>query len=124
TATLAEQPDAQRALAEAEARLSAARAFLRAEVAARWADAVAGTPSSTGDRARLRLACSHAAAESATVTRLAFDIGAGSSVFDTSPLQRCLRDAHVAAQHAMVSRRLFETYGKVRLGVPADTTRL
>jgi alkylation response protein AidB-like acyl-CoA dehydrogenase len=59
-----------------------------------------------------------------SVTRLAFDLGGGSSVFEDSPSQRCLRDAHVAAQHAMVSRRLFETYGKIRLGVPTDTTRI
>ncbi len=121
---LAEQPEAQRDLGAAEARLSAARAFLRTEVAAGWASAVAGQPSTPRDRARLRLACSHAAAESASITRLAFDIGAGTSVFEGSPLQRCLRDAHVAAQHAMVSRRLFETYGRVALGVPTDTTRL
>lgn len=121
---LAEQADVQRDLGAAEARLSAARAFLHTEVAARWAAAVAGRPSTTQERARLRLACSHAATESASITRHAFDVGGGTSVFEESPLQRCLRDAHVAAQHAMVSRRLFETYGKVRLGVPTDTTRL
>ncbi|CCH33669.1 acyl-CoA dehydrogenase family protein [Actinosynnema sp. NPDC047251] len=121
---LAEQTGAQLDLATAEARLSAARAFLHTEVAARWADAVADVPASVPDRARLRLACAHAAAESATVTRLAFDVGGGSSVFETSALQRCLRDAHVAAQHGLVSRRLFETYAKVRLGVATDTARL
>ncbi|MBY8849852.1 hypothetical protein K7G98_15835 [Saccharothrix sp. MB29] len=123
-AVLATETGAQLDLATAEAKLSAARAFLRAEVAARWADAVAGVPADTGGRARLRLACSHAAAEAADVTRLAFAVGGGSSVFEDSPLQRCLRDAHVAAQHAMVSRRHFETYAKVRLDVPVDTTRL
>lgn len=121
---LAEQVDAQRDLGTAEARLSAARAFLHTEVAARWASAVAGQPSTPRQRARLRLACSHAAAESASVTRLAFDLGTGTSVFEDSPLQRCLRDAHVAAQHAIVSRRLFETYGKVAWGVRTDITRL
>ncbi|MEU7529421.1 acyl-CoA dehydrogenase family protein [Saccharothrix sp. NPDC042600] len=120
----AAQASAQIDLATAEARLSAARAFLHAETAARWADAVAGVPVGVGDRARLRLACSHAAAEAASVTRLAFDLGGGSAVFADSPLQRCLRDAHVAAQHGLVSRRLFETYGAVRLGVAVDTSRL
>ncbi|MEV0679621.1 acyl-CoA dehydrogenase family protein [Actinosynnema sp. NPDC050436] len=124
TAPLAEQTGAQLDLATAEARLSAARAFLHAEVAARWADAVADVPAAVADRARLRLACSHAAAEAASVTRLAFDVGGGSSVFESSALQRCLRDAHVAAQHGLVSRRLFETYAQVRLGVATDTSRL
>ncbi|QFZ22195.1 acyl-CoA dehydrogenase family protein [Saccharothrix syringae] len=121
---LAEQAGAQLDLAEAQARLSAARAFLRTELAERWAAAVAGAASSPEERARLRLACSHAAVESTAVTRLAFGIGGGTGVFEDSPLQRCLRDAHVAAQHAMVSKRLFETYSRVRLGVPTDTTRL
>jgi alkylation response protein AidB-like acyl-CoA dehydrogenase len=121
---LAEQAEAQRDLGVAEARLSAARAFPHAEVADRWAAAVAGQASTIQERARLRLACSHAATESASITRQAFDIGGGTSVFENSPLQRCLRNAHVAAQHAIVSRRLFETYGKVKLGIPTDTTRL
>ncbi|CAL9392317.1 hypothetical protein SUDANB95_01277 [Actinosynnema sp. ALI-1.44] len=97
-----------------------------AEVLGSPTSVVAGTaaPVGVGDRARLRLACSHAAAEAASVTRLAFDLGGGSAVFADSPLQRCLRDAHVAAQHGLVSRRLFETYGAVRLGVAVDTSRL
>ncbi|MFI9814759.1 acyl-CoA dehydrogenase family protein [Saccharothrix variisporea] len=124
SSVLASQASAQIDLASAEARLSAARAFLHTETAARWAAAVSGAPTSDLDRARLRLACSHAAAEAASVTRLAFDLGGGSGVFADSPLQRCLRDAHVAAQHGLVSRRLFETYGAVRLGVATDTSRL
>ncbi|WP_199439704.1 acyl-CoA dehydrogenase family protein [Umezawaea beigongshangensis] len=124
TVRLAEQTGAQLDLATAEARLSAAGAFLREETALCWAEAVAGRALPEGRRARLRLACSHAAAESSEVARLAFLTGGGSAVFESSVLQRCLRDAHVAGQHAIVSRRLFEVYAKVALGVPADTSRL
>lgn len=121
---LAEQTGAQLDIATAEARLSAARAFLHDELAQCWQAALSGREVTVPRRARLRLACSHAAAEAAEVTRLAFATGGGSSVFDSSALQRCLRDAHVAGQHAMVSRRLFEAYAKVRLDVPTDTARL
>jgi alkylation response protein AidB-like acyl-CoA dehydrogenase len=125
TATvLAAQPGAQQDLATAHARLSAARAFLHTEVTTRWSAAVAGEQGTVEDRARLRLACSHAATEAVAATTIAFHMGGGSSVFESSPLQRCLRDVHVAAQHAIVSRRLFETYGKIRLGMDTDTTRL
>lgn len=124
TTVLAAQPGAQQDLATAHARLSAARAFLHTEVAARWSAAVAGERGTVEDRARLRLACSHAATEAAAATTIAFHMGGGSSVFESSPLQRCLRDVHVATQHAIVSRRLFETYGKIRLGMDTDTTRL
>jgi len=121
---LAEQTGAQLDIATAEARLSAARAFLHDELRHCWEAARGGREVTTLRRARLRLACSHAAGEAAEVTRLAFTTGGGSSVFDTSALQRCLRDAHVAGQHAMVSRKLFEAYAKVRLDVPTDTARL
>jgi hypothetical protein len=100
---LAAQTGAQRDLATAQARLSAARAFLHTEAATRWSAAVAGSPGSDEDRARLRLACAYAATESVSVTRLAFDLGGGSSVFEDSPLQRCLRDVHVAAQPALIA---------------------
>ena len=72
---------------------------------------------------RLRLACTHAAAESAEVTRTAFALGGGTSVFSSSGLQRCLRDAHVAGQHTIVSRRIFEIYSKIRFGFGPDTAR-
>jgi alkylation response protein AidB-like acyl-CoA dehydrogenase len=85
---------------------------------------VAGRELSTQRRARLRLASAHATAEAAAATGMAFSVGGGTSVLDSSPLQRCLRDSHVAGQHAMVSQRWFDTYAKVRLGIPTDTQRL
>jgi hypothetical protein len=57
------------------------------------------------------------------VTQKAFAAGGGSSVFESSALQRCLRDVHVAAQHTVVSRRLFETYAMLRLGLQPDMSR-
>jgi alkylation response protein AidB-like acyl-CoA dehydrogenase len=123
-ARLAEQTGPQIDVATAEARLSAARALLYDELGRSWLDVVAGRELGTQRRARLRLACAHASAEAGGATRLAFSVGGGTSVLDSSPLQRCLRDSDVAGQHAIVSRRWFETYAEVRLGVPADTQRL
>jgi indole-3-acetate monooxygenase len=121
---LAEQTGPQIDIATAEARLSAARAFLHDELGRSWQDVMAGRELSTQRRARLRLACAHASTEAGAATRLAFSVGGGTSVLDSSPLQRCLRDSHVAGQHAIVSRRWFETYAKVRLGIPTETQRL
>lgn len=123
TVRLAEQPAAQVDIALAEARLSAARAFLGSELEECWERVVSGQDVPHEPRGRLRLACSHAAAEATEVTRLAFALGGGSSVFASSALQRCLRDAHVAAQHTIVSRRIFETYAKVRFDFGPDTPR-
>lgn len=120
---LAEQAAVQLDVALAEARLSSVQAFLLAELEQCWDLAVSGQEVPMEPRGRLRLACSHAAAEAGEVTRIAFTLGGGSSVFATSVLQRCLRDAAVAAQHTIVSRRLFETYSKVRFGFGPDTPR-
>ncbi|MGW4207667.1 acyl-CoA dehydrogenase family protein [Lentzea sp. NPDC004789] len=123
TTRLAEQTGLQIELASAEARLSAAAAFLHEALSTAWDLAVHGTPAPDPVKARLRLACSFASGEATEVTQKAFAAGGGSSVFESSALQRCLRDAHVAAQHTVVSRRLFETYAMLRLGLQPDMSR-
>ena len=84
----------------------------------------AGSRPTLLQRAEGRLAAHHAAAEAARAVDLAFTAAGGSAVYSDAPLQRCLRDVHVATQHAMVSPRLLETFAKVRLGIEADTALL
>jgi hypothetical protein len=55
---------------------------------------------------------------------VAYTLAGGTSVYETSPLQRCLRDAHVATQHLMVSPRLNETLGKLLFGADIDASQL
>lgn len=120
---LAEQTGAQIDVALMEARLSAARAFLAEELGAAWELARAGAEVPDAVKGRLRLACTFASAEATEVTQKAFALGGGTSVFESSALQRCLRDAHAANQHTIVSRRLLETYSMVRFGLGPDTAR-
>jgi alkylation response protein AidB-like acyl-CoA dehydrogenase len=72
----------------------------------------------------VRIACSHAAQEAARAVDLAYHLGGGSSVYSANVLQRCFRDVHTVTQHLMVSTRIFETAGKVMLGIDADTSAL
>jgi alkylation response protein AidB-like acyl-CoA dehydrogenase len=123
TTRLAEQTGTQIEIAMMEARLSAAAAFLHETLSTAWEHAVNSEHAPDPLKARLRLACSFASGEATDVTQKAFAAGGGSSVFDSSALQRCLRDAHVAAQHTVVSRRLFETYAMLRLGLQPDMSR-
>src|SRR5580704_1273447 len=44
-----------------------------------------------------------------------FALGGGSALYETSPLQRRLRDLHVAAQHAAVQQRHYVNVGKLVL---------
>jgi len=122
--TLSMSGSAQAELAKAEATLRSARAFLHDELAQAWDQARLGDRIDVPTRARIRLACVHAAQSAATATDVAYTLAGGSSVFESSPLQRCMRDAHVATQHLMVSPRLYETLGRMFFGIDVDTASL
>jgi len=122
--TLAHQQMAQHDIGRAAAIIDAARAYLFAELAGAWEEVQRGDRPSVERRARIRAACSHAAEESARAVDLAYHLGGGTSVYATSPLQRCFRDVHTATQHLQVGRRIFESYGRLLLGLELDTTTL
>lgn len=118
--TIAQMGTNQTDLAKAEASLRAARALLLDEVGTAW-DAVRSSGHADVDqRARIRLAGAHAAETAARAVDVAYTMAGGTSVFESSPLQRCLRDVHVATQHIMVAPRLYETMGKHLFGLEID----
>lgn len=120
--TLAQSGFTQVEVARAEGRLRAARAFLLDELSAAWQVTLAGDEVSVEARTGIRLAATHAASVCAEVADVAFTLAGGSAVYDTSPLGRCLRDAHVVTQHIQTAPKLNETIGKLLLGVEADTS--
>lgn len=122
--TLSQSGAMQAELARAEALLRSARAFLHTELAEAWDVASAGGRVDVPARARIRLACVNAAVAAAQATDAAYTMAGGTSVYLTSPLQRCLRDAHVATQHLMVSPRIYETLGKHLFGHEVDAAML
>jgi alkylation response protein AidB-like acyl-CoA dehydrogenase len=121
---LAERPVVQAKVAEAEALLGSARAFLREAVARAWESAERGGGIPLTDRARLRLAATHATATAARAVDLMYTAGGGTAIYAANPLQRCLRDAHAVTQHVMVAEPTYELVGRVLLGVDADTAQL
>lgn len=121
--TLAARPAVQTQLAELTAQISAARAFLHAAIDR------AHQATLTGDiplalRAELRLAACHATTSAARAVDLAYGAAGGSSIYASSPLQRCFRDVHVATQHVMVGPVIQELVGKVLAGIDAETSML
>jgi alkylation response protein AidB-like acyl-CoA dehydrogenase len=122
--TLAERATAQAELAQAEAALRAARAYCADAVGAAWREACAGDTPGLRARADLRLSATFATRTAADVARRMYDLGGGSSVFLSNPLQRRFRDAHVGTQHAMVSPATWELAGRVLMGLPTDATLL
>jgi len=74
-------------------------------------------------RATFRAACTWAA-ESAVeiVDRLAAAAGAV-AIFETCPLERCVRDVHATAKHVAMSPANYLTSGRIGLGLPPGAAR-
>ncbi len=122
--TLAERAAVQDAVARAEAQWRGARAFLMEAVHAAWDVAEHTGAIPVEQRRDLRLAATHLVHCGAAVVDRMFTLGGGHAVSGDSPLQRCLRDAHVATQHMMVSESTFELTGRLLLGLPTQTAML
>jgi alkylation response protein AidB-like acyl-CoA dehydrogenase len=121
---LAERAPIQAEVAIAEAQLQAAWLLMRDAVERAWESAEAGHPTSTEQRRAIRAAATHATQTSAEVAERMYRAAGGAAVYKTSPIQRCFRDANVATQHAMVAPRMFETIGRMRLGLETNTAML
>ncbi|CDO59609.1 Pigment protein [Candidatus Phaeomarinobacter ectocarpi] len=122
--TLAHRPQAQSELAQGEAELRAAHAFLENAVGAAWDAAAADGSIGVDHRRDLRLAATHATTASARVVDRMYLLGGGSSVHRTSPLQRAFRDVHVATQHMMTAPATWELTGRLLFGLETDTATL
>jgi alkylation response protein AidB-like acyl-CoA dehydrogenase len=117
---LAERGTVQAAVAEAEGVLGGGHAGLLAAVSEAWERASAGAGSGLAERARVRIAASHAVRAAARAVDVAYELGGGSAIYTDSPLQRCFRDVHVVTQHASVSGGSLELAGRAWLGLEGD----
>jgi indole-3-acetate monooxygenase len=115
---LRERAVVQYEIAQADAKLRSARAWLYEITEQIWDQAVRGEEVSMHDRAILRSACAHSAIESSRAIDIAYTLGGGTSIYETSVLQRCMRDAHAATQHVMLAPHNYETAGRLMLGLP------
>lgn len=114
---LRERPQAQLAMADAEATLRAGRAFCFEQVQAMWEAAAAGDEIDLRQRALLRLACSKAVEWSARAVEIVHHEAGASANFQANPLERQFRDVHVVGQHVTVSHQWYEGAGRVLLGL-------
>jgi alkylation response protein AidB-like acyl-CoA dehydrogenase len=121
---LAERATVQAEIAAADAAVRSSRAFLREVVDECW-DAAATVGHMTDEHKRLlRLAATNMAERCAHAVDLCYHAGGGTSVYETSPLQRVFRDTHVATQHGMIAPRTLEPLGRMVFGLPTDTRQL
>jgi alkylation response protein AidB-like acyl-CoA dehydrogenase len=115
--TLADWAVAQSAIAGAEAELRAGRAFLTEATDAMWQTLAAGERPSDRERALVRLAATQAVRGAVRAVDAAYDLGGGSSIYETNTLQRRFRDIHTLTAHIMIGPSSLEAAGRVLLGI-------
>ncbi|MGB2330331.1 MAG: acyl-CoA dehydrogenase family protein, partial [Pseudomonadales bacterium] len=120
---LALRPSLHIELARSEAALNAARSWFYESIRAGWQVAQTG-PGSLEDRRNMRTATVHAVNTAISVIDQMYSVMGGSSVYETSCLQRHFRDVHVASQHMMVGEPVMELAGRVMLGLDEDALGL
>ncbi len=121
THLLRDRPLVQTRIAEAEAIVQAARAFVFDAVGRLWRTLCAGETPSDQAIAQGRLALVHAMHESVRAVDKVFHAAGTNAIYARLPLERAFRDVHVAVQHAAGLPGYFESAGKVLLGLrPTD----
>ena len=118
---LNERVDAQLAMANAEATLRSARAFVFESVGDLWETLVNGEVPTQEQRALVRLACSNAASAAVDAVQHIHAAAGASANFRTNPLERCFRDVQVVRQQIMVSPQWTRATGRVLLGLDSDS---
>jgi alkylation response protein AidB-like acyl-CoA dehydrogenase len=113
---LAQQPEFQFELATDDTEVRAARALLHEHAAEAWATAQNAGEFTLPQRARIRAAAAWAAGRAAAAVTGAYHAGGGAALYDSSPLQRRLRDMHAITQHFLVRADTLTTAGAVFAG--------
>jgi alkylation response protein AidB-like acyl-CoA dehydrogenase len=121
TTLLRDRPFVQARVAEAEAILSAARAYVMAAVGGAWEAVGAGVPDPGREILQARLAITHGMHEAVRAVDLLFHAAGTNAVYRKYPLERYFRDVHTAVQHVAGLPMHYESAGKGLLGLrPSD----
>ncbi len=109
---------------ELEARLRAARMYLRGTVAEVWGSGDRSREFTLEERVAIRLAATRAIQEARAVTDAAYHAAGATAIFASQPFERRFRDMNAIAQQVQARRSHFETAGRFILGLDIDTTFL
>src|SRR5712671_5948478 len=117
---LADNAVVQAELARAEATLGAARSYLIDTVTEIHRRAGPSAPIDVTDRARARLAGSHAITSAVAVADTIYKAAGVDAIFPGSPFERRFRDIHTVSQQIQSRNAHYETVGQVLLGNPPE----
>jgi alkylation response protein AidB-like acyl-CoA dehydrogenase len=119
-ARLADNAVVQAEVARAEARLSAARAYMLGTLGSIYAQADDIEPIGLADRARVRLACTNAIHGAIEVADYTYKAAGVDAIFPGSPFERRFRDIHTLSQQIQSRTAHYEAVGQILLGMPPE----
>ena len=97
-------------VAKAEGLLRCARAYVY-EVA-RMLDGPINDAAAAETSTSVRLACAFACETATHAVDIIYDAPGGTSIYETSRIERCFRDVQVVSHHVMLSPSHYETVGQ------------
>jgi indole-3-acetate monooxygenase len=118
--TLRDTGMVQYEVAQAEARIRAARAFVLSELRDIWQEVVATMALSIANRMRIRLATTFAIHEAKAAADVAYDLAGATAIFIGSDFERRFRDIHTVTQQQQGRKAHLQTVGAFLLGLPPD----
>ncbi len=121
---LRESAVTQSRVAQAEARLGAARVYLLSTLEEVWSAVGRSGTLGLDQRVKIRLAASHAIAQAREVADFAYHAAGGTAVFTRQAFERRFRDIHTVAQQLQGRDDHFENVGRFLLDLEPDTTFL
>jgi indole-3-acetate monooxygenase len=117
TGMLCEYPQVQNDVGRADAILNSGRVYRSALIAELWNTIAAGGETTLEQRARCRLASTHAADCARDAMELVYRHGGSTSFKRESRLAECWRDLHVVGQTVTIGAEWYPIGGRVLLGM-------
>ena len=118
--TLRDNNVIQAQVAQSEARLGAARAFLLGSLDDIWHEAAASGRLTIDDNTTIRLASTWAIHQAREVVDIVYHAAGATAIFENNPFERRFRDIHTVVQQYQGRQAHFETVGQVLLGLQPE----
>ena len=118
--TLRDNNVVQSQVAQSEARLWAARAFLLGSLEQIWRDVARSGRLTLDHNTTIRLASTWAIHQASEVVDTAYHAAGATAIFESNPFERRFRDMHTVIQQYQGRQAHFETVGQVLLGLQAE----
>jgi indole-3-acetate monooxygenase len=112
----------QSQVAQSEARLRAARAFLLGSLEQIWRDVAQSGRLTLDHNTTIRLASTWAIHQAKDVVDAAYHAAGATAIFESNPFERRFRDVHTVIQQYQGRQAHFATVGQVLLGLQAEGT--